>query len=112
MGSLYLLSVLLLMLVAGAIGWLLHWMIGRIQHRLERRMVAPPAEAGTDTENSLRLKRLLIAWSAKGARTLVWVFYFILLLRLLPQTRTQFETVSERLRFTFTQFIDWLSDRG
>ncbi len=111
MESLYLLSVLLLMLAAGAIGWLLHWMIGRIERRMERR-VLPPAEAGAETEHSLKLKRLLIAWGAKGARTLIWVLYFILLLRMLPQTRTHFETVSERLWFTFTQFVDWLADRG
>lgn len=111
MESLYLLSVLLLMLAVGAVGCLLHWMVGRIQRRMERRAL-PPTEASAETEYSLRLKRLLIAWGAKGAQTLIWVLYFVLLLRMLPHTRTQFETVSERLWFTFTQFIDWLADRG
>jgi small conductance mechanosensitive channel len=100
----------MLMLVAGAIGSLLHWMIGRIHRRVARRIVPPPAEDGTETEQSL--KRLLIDWTAKGAQTLVWLLYSILLLSLLPQTRSHFETVGERLRFTSTRIVDWLGDRG
>ena len=110
MDSLYWVSALLLMLVAGAIGWLLHWMIGRLHHRMLQRLITESAEAGTPTEQPLR--RLMIDWGAKGLQTLVWLFYGVLLLRLLPQTRSRFETVSDRLWETFVRFVDWLGDRG
>jgi small conductance mechanosensitive channel len=106
------LGTLLLVLASGALCWLLGWIIARAERRLAQRLSPPAAEPEAAAEANQSLRRLLIAWGAKGLRTLIWVLYFIFLLNLLPQTRPQVLSVRERLMLMFDRLADWLLGRG
>ena len=102
------LFVLLLIVLAGALTWALHWFIGVLQRRLARRVV--PQETGQNGQASLR--GLLIDWCGNATRTTVWVLYALFLVYLLPQTRPHIQTVSERLEQMREHAGDWLFNTG
>jgi small conductance mechanosensitive channel len=102
-------KILSLLLIAAAVCAALHWLIGLAQRRAARRFV-PPSEPDVDTPPSLR--RLLLDWAGNALRTLVWVLYFAFVINVLPQTRTQFDSVGESLLRVRENFVAWLSNTG
>lgn len=102
------LFIILLIVLAGALAWALHWFIGVVQRRLVRRFVS----LETTPEGPPALRGLLIDWSGNAARTTVWVLYALFLVYLLPQTRPRIQTVSERLEQMRTHAGDWLLNTG
>ncbi len=87
----------------------LHWLIGVAQRSIVRRFV-PSLQ---DSDNApASLKNLIFEWIANALRTLVWMLYFVLLIYLMPQTRTQIESVGSMLARLRGGIIEWLQDRG
>src|SRR5262249_33683228 len=107
--SLYLLRLLPLGFLSAAISSVLPRCVGQAQRRVVRRLTQSP---GLVTEAEHSIKRLLIDWAANGLRTLVWVLYFIFLLILIPQTRTELVTVGDRLKAEFSALVLWLRHNG
>jgi small conductance mechanosensitive channel len=110
-----------LLLVSGAfiICLFLHWLIGRSQRQALANLEATRAtdeDADEGTEilavPAASMRRLLIEWSAKGLRTLVWLLFFVFLLALLPHARDRFEDVAGKLKERVISFDEWLVDKG
>ena len=98
---------LTLIAIAGGIAALLYWLIGRLQRRATGRWGAPRA-----ADESPALRSLLLAWAGNGLRTLVWVLFFVFLVNLLPQTRTQFLSFRERVADRRERAVGWLLSYG
>lgn len=98
-----------LLFIAALVCFAIHWLIGVAQRRLVRRF-APEGQESPEAPPSLR--RLLFVWTGNGMRTAVWVLYFLFIVRVLPQTRTQFEDVNSRLMRLREDLLAWMLDRG
>jgi small conductance mechanosensitive channel len=122
---------LILIAAGGALGFVLHWLVGRARARALSRLdaVAPvPVEAASEAQpeagaeeggglllrswHAESLQRVLVEWGARGAITVVWLLYFLFLLALLPHARDRFETVRGRLTERVLRFDSWLLDHG
>jgi small-conductance mechanosensitive channel len=103
-------KVLLFLLSGLMVALLFHLLISRFHRRLESRLRRAREEGGT--EASPIFDPLISDWIARGLRLMVWILYLIYSINLLPQTRTQFETATDRLLHTRDRLLDWLLDRG
>jgi small-conductance mechanosensitive channel len=117
---------LILIAAGGFVALLLHWVIGWARARaLARLQTAAPEESpapGAAAEakagalvlslQSHSLRQVLIDWAARGARTFVWLLYFLFLLALLPHARDRFESVRGLLVERLLRFDRWLLDHG
>ncbi|MCI0664247.1 MAG: mechanosensitive ion channel family protein [Acidobacteria bacterium] len=79
-------TILLLLLIGGAVCAALHWIIGRTQRKLVERY-APLLPA--DSAAPISFKNLLIAWAANGLRLIVWSSYLIFAIKLISQTQPE-----------------------
>jgi small-conductance mechanosensitive channel len=103
-------KVLLFLLGGLMVALLFHLLISRLHRRLERRLSRAREEG--QTEATPTFDPLITDWIARGLRLMVWILYLVYSINLLPQTRTQFETATDRLLHTRDRFLDWLLDRG
>lgn len=103
------LKILALMLAGAAVGSALHWLIGLAQRRLARRFDSLSTATAASRPS---LGKLLLDWTGNALRTLVWLVYCAYLIHLLPQTRTEFASVGQRLTRLHHQALDWLLDQG
>ena len=102
-------KIILLLSTAALVCAALHWLIGLAQRRLIRRFAtARQTEDGAPPS----IRRLLLDWSGKALRTVVWVLYSVFLINLLPQTRAQFGGVSGRLRAVGGNVVSGLTNQG
>ncbi len=99
---------ILLIGLAGALAWALHWLIGVVQRRVVRRFVWRATPQGEQPS----LRALLIDWCGNAARTAVWVLYALFLVYLLPQTRPHIQTIGERLEQMREHAGEWLLNTG
>jgi small-conductance mechanosensitive channel len=123
---------LILISAGGTATLVLHWIIGWVKARALARLQTaapataqeaagePPAPATAETKaealilslQSHSLRQVLIDWAARGARTFVWLLYFLFLLALLPHARDRFESVRGLLIERLLRFDRWLLDHG
>jgi small conductance mechanosensitive channel len=110
---------ILLVLGAFLVCLFLHWVIGRSQRKALVQLQAAQTTDEDDDESTeilavpaASLRRLLIEWSAKGLRTLVWLLFFVFLLALLPHARDRFEDIAGKLKERVISFDEWLVDKG
>lgn len=100
-------KIVLLLLIATFVGAALHWLVGVAQRRLALRFSTTQPDDGSPPP----LQRLLLDWTGKALRTLVWLIYFAFLINVLPQTRAWFGDMSD-LREAGGKVVRWLSNQG
>jgi small conductance mechanosensitive channel len=103
-------KIILLLLIATFVGAALHWLVGLAQRRIATRFAfnSQPDEGAPPP-----VKRLLLDWTGKGLRILVWLLYAAFLVNVLPQTRARFGGVSElQVRDAAGDVVRWLSNQG
>ncbi|HKQ75851.1 MAG TPA: mechanosensitive ion channel family protein [Blastocatellia bacterium] len=101
-------KIILLLSTATLVGVTLHWLMGLAQRRLTLRFATEPQPA----DGAPSLRRLLLDWSGKALRTLVWILYAAFLINLLPQTRAQFGGVGGSLRQVGVNVVNGLAKQG
>ncbi|MBX3278449.1 MAG: mechanosensitive ion channel [Acidobacteria bacterium] len=103
---------LLLFLFAGAgVALAFHLLVGRLRSRIERRLTAGRStDIGEDTAPTL--DPLLAEWLARGLRMAIWLIFFVYTVQLLPETRTQFDSATDRLLHAHGQLLEWLLGHG
>lgn len=100
--------IFLLIAGAGALAWLLHWLIGFVQRRLVHRLVAEDTSQASQSS----IFKLVVEWTGNGLRTITWVLYAFFVIRLLPQTRARIETFTADLETLRGNAGDWLLNTG
>lgn len=110
------LKVLLFLLAGGGVAFGLHLLIGRLRRWIEQRLVAgesiESAEGGEGGETAPTLDPLLAEWLTRGLRMAIWLLYLVYAVNLLPETRTQFDSATDRLLRARDQLLEWLLGRG
>src|SRR5215468_9186278 len=89
------LKIILLLSIATLVCAALHWLVGLAQRRIALRFASATKQ---DDGAPPTIRRLLLDWSGKALRTLVWVIYSTFLINVLPQTRERFGGVGGNLR--------------
>jgi moderate conductance mechanosensitive channel len=81
-----------------------------LQRRVVRRFAPPDQPAADSATPSLR--RLLVEWAGYALRTGAWFLYFALLVNVLPHTKSEFVSLSQRLLLVRDTLLVWLFERG
>lgn len=103
---------ILLLLVTGlGVAALLNRVIVSWQRRIALHRTRA-LEANQSSEPERTFAALIVEWTGRGLRMLVWVLFLIFAIYLVPQTRAQFDTVGERLMGARDNLLDWLFSRG
>jgi small conductance mechanosensitive channel len=85
-----------------------HWMISRWQARwLSRLTVSDESDLQAPP-----VRKLLIDWSARALRLLVWLLFLVLVLQLLPRAEEQLLSVPEKLLAKLQQADSFLINNG
>ncbi|HEY7183106.1 MAG TPA: mechanosensitive ion channel family protein, partial [Blastocatellia bacterium] len=102
-------KIISLLSIATLVAASLHWLVGLAQRRLAPRLgVKPQPDDGAQPS----FRQLMLDWTGKALRILVWLLYFTFLINLLPQTRRQFGDVGERLQDVGETVVGWLANQG
>lgn len=87
----------------------LHWLIGRWQKRLTRRLEARAAEAQPLPTS---LQKLYLEWGAKALRTLLWLVLIIFSLQLVPALRDDIQQAQQKFEGLLSRTTEWLLGNG
>lgn len=95
-----LLSILVLAVLALAVAWSLHWLIGKMSARMLQRLTLNMTEAGTleaGADDATSLRHLLVEWTARALRTCIWLLFVVFLTRLWPEEEDRLRTFQEQI---------------
>ncbi len=84
---------------------ILHWMIGRLEAKLEAQATAAMT---AEKPLNLSLRKLYLEWAARALRTFLWLAFIVFSLQLVPTLRQDILQAQQNFEGLLTRTADWL----